>query len=205
MKRVSLSGSLRENVGKKDAKGLRKQGKVPCVLYGGKDQLHVAIEEKDLKKLVYTPDVYQIDLDVNGDKRSVIVQEMQFHPITDEILHADFLQLFDDKLVNVKLPVRISGNSPGILAGGKMSQNFRRLTVRGLPNAMPEDITIDISGLNIGDSVRVRDIELDGLTLMDAAPAVVVAVKMARGANTSAEEEEEAEATEGAEETPAAE
>ncbi len=200
MKRVSLSGSKRENVGKKDAKGLRKQGKVPCVLYGGEDQLHVAVDAKDLKKLVYTPDVYQIDLDVDGEKRSVVVQEMQFHPITDEILHADFLQLFDDKLVSIKLPVRIKGNSPGILAGGKLSQNFRRLTVKGLPGAMPEDITIDISGLNIGDSVRVRDIELDGLTLTDAAPAVVVAVKMARGASTSTEEEEETEeAAEGAE------
>jgi len=196
MKTVSLSGSPRENVGKKDAKQLRNNGQVPCVLYGGDDQIHLSVAEADLRKLVYTPEVYKIELDVNGDKRNVIIKDMQFHPVTDDALHIDFLQLFEDKEVNVKLPVRISGSSPGVLAGGKIAQHFRRLTVRGLPKDMQECVDVNIGDLNIGDAVRVSDIDMKGLRMMDAASAVIIAVKMARGAATSEEETEEGADTE---------
>lgn len=192
MKTVSLSGALRSHVGKKDAKSLRKAERVPCVLYGGKEQMHFSVAESDLRHLIFTPNVYKIELDVDGKKSNVIIKDMQYHPISDKAIHVDFLELFDDKEVNVKLPVKIVGNSPGVLAGGKRSQNFRKLTVRGLPKDMVEFIEVDVTPLNIGDSVRVRDIQIPGLTLIDAASAVVIAIKMARGASKAEQEEDDA-------------
>ena len=197
MKTVSLSGAPRAHVGKKDAKALRAEGNVPFVLYGGNEQIHGSVPAGALKKLVYTPDVYQIELTVGDNNFRVVIQEMQFHPVSDEILHVDFLQLFDDKPVAVKLPVRLTGNAPGILAGGKLAQNFRRVKVKGLPGVLPEAITVDISDLGIGDSVRVRDLAKEGLSMLEAEGAVVVAVRMARGAKKDEEEEEAAEGAEG--------
>lgn len=198
MKKVSLSGSPRTNVGKKDAAELRRNGRIPAVVYGGGEQVHFHVKETDMNKLVYTPDVYQIEIDVDGKKMNAIVQEMQQHPVTSRIQHIDFLLLDDNKPAKVKLPVRVSGMSPGVMAGGKMQQVFRKLTVKGLPSALPEAITVDISPLNIGDAVRVSHIEIEGCEVLDAANAVVVSVKMARGAKKG--EEEEAEAADGAEE-----
>lgn len=205
MKTVSLSGSLRGNVGKKDAKSLRKEGNVPAVLYGGNDQLHIKVEAKALDKLIFTPEVFLIDMDIDGDKRKVIIKDIQYHPVTDEAIHVDFLQIFDDKPVTIQLPVSFVGRSPGVAAGGKLSQHFRKLTVRGLAGDMPEMIEVDLSKLQIGDAVRVRDISLDGLEMKDAHPAVIVAVKMARGASKDAEEEEAEAEEEGATEEAAAE
>lgn len=201
MKKVSLSGSKRENVGKKDAAQLRREGRVPAVVYGGGNQTHFHVKETDANKLIYTPDVYQIELDVEGEKSNAIIQELQQHPVTGRIQHIDFLLLDDNKPVKVKLPVRVSGMSPGVMAGGKMQQVFRKLKVEGLPNALPEAINVDITPLNIGDAVRVKHIELEGCTVLDAPNAVVVSVKMARGAKKAEEEAgaEEAATEEGAE------
>ena len=200
MKKVSLSGSPRENVGKKDAKGLRASGSVPCVVYGGDNQIHFSVLEKDLAKLAYTPDVFEVELTVGSDKFNAIVKDMQFHPVTDRILHADFLQLFADKLVTVKIPVRLNGSPIGVREqGGKMAQNFRKLAVKGLPAAMPESIELNIEPIKIGDSLRVRDVQIEGLTMLDPEGAVIVGVKMARGASVEAKEEVEEAAEEAAE------
>ena len=192
MKTVSLSGSSRENVGKKDAKALRNEDKVPCVVYGVSGQTHFSVKHNDMKKLVYTPDVYLIDVEVNGATTKSILQEVQQHPVTDKILHADFLEVTDDRPVKIKLPVIISGSSPGVMAGGKMQQVFRRLSVMGLAKHMPESIEVNIDSLNIGDAVRVNSLDYEGLTFLDPANAVVVSVKMARGAKKAEDEEEEA-------------
>lgn len=194
MKVVSLSGSPRENVGKKDAKALRSAGLVPCVLYGSGEQVHFSAEAVQVDKLIYTPEVYKVDLDINGRKSQAIIQEVQQNPLTDDIIHVDFLELDENKSVKISLPVRIKGIAPGVTSGGKLQQVFRKLKLAGLPKDMPADITLDISKLEIGDAIRVKHVEIPGVQLLDPANAVVVSVKMARGAKKkSAEEEAEAE------------
>lgn len=191
MKKVSLSGSARQDVGKKDAKAVRNEMHVPAVVYGGKDQVHFKIKHTDMEKLIYTSDVHQVELDIDGNKRNAIIQEVQQHPVTDRIMHVDFLELFDDKEVKMNIPVRTVGRSIGVMNGGKLQQVFRRLKVMGLPSAIPGEIEADISKLRIGHSIRVKDLEMDGVKLLDPPNAVVVSVKMARGAADLDEEEEE--------------
>ena len=196
MKTAQLSGSLRANVGKKDAKALRNEGLVPCVLYGQGEQTHFAVKRVPLEKLVFSPDVYQIELDIDGKKAKAIIRELQQHPTKDTVQHIDFLELNDAKEVRVKLPVRLSGSSRGVRAGGKLMQVFRHMQCQGLPSALPEEISIDISPMSIGQSFRVSNIEIPGVKILDPANAVVVAVKMARGAvkgsDVDPEEDEEA-------------
>jgi|UniRef100_UPI0040498667 large subunit ribosomal protein L25 len=194
MKVAPLSGSLRANVGKKDAKAMRNAGLVPCVLYGQGSQTHFTIKDIAIEKLVFNPDVFQIELDIEGKKTNAIIQDLQQDPITDKVLHVDFLELDAKKPVKVALPVRLTGSSRGVLAGGKLMQVFRRLKVVALPGELPEAIIIDIAKLRIGQSIRVGDLETSGLKFVDAKSAVVVSVKMARGASKAAEagdEEEE--------------
>lgn len=191
MKTVQLSGSARQNVGKKDAVSLRKSGRVPAVLYGAGSQYHFSLESLPVHKLIVNPNVYQIELDIEGTTKKAIVKDVQFHPVTDEVLHIDFLELAADKPVKLKLPVRISGNSLGVKNGGKLMVNFRKVDVIGLPSAFPDDVTIDITPLRIGMSIRVRDLSYEGLTFLNDPAAMVVQVKMARGAVDAADDEEE--------------
>ena len=202
MKKVSLSGSKRENVGKKDAKAVRNAKRVPCVVYGTGKQTHFSVKHTDLEKIVFNKDVFNIELDINGEKISTIVQDMQQHPVTDKITHIDFLELQADKKVKVDIPVVIEGRSPGVMNGGRLQQVFRKLTVLALPADLPEVLTVDISELKIGGSVRVKELATDAIQLLNAANGVVVSVKMARGADASEEEEvvaEEATAEDAAE------
>lgn len=191
MKVSKLSGSPRVNVGKKDAKAVRNSGNVPCVLYGLGSQTHFAVKDIAMEKLIFNPDVFQVELEIDGKTTSAIIQEIQQHPITDKILHVDFLELDPKKEVKVALPVRLTGASRGVLAGGRLMQVFRRLRVIGLPSNLPDAITIDITKLRIGQSIRIKDLENDGLKIAEAKNAVVVAVKMARGASKAAEADDE--------------
>lgn len=201
MKEVSLSGSLRENVGKKDTTAIRNAERVPCVAYGKADQIHFSVKHVDLEKLVYTPNVYIINLDVDGKQTKTIIQDIQHHPVTDRIQHADFIQLQDDKKVRINVPVVLTGRSLGVMNGGKLSQVFRKLRVYALPGELPDTIEVDITNLRIGQSIRVRDIAAkSGLDILNPPSAVICSVKMARGAvNEEEEEEEGAEGAEGAE------
>ena len=205
MKEVSLSGSLRTNVGKKDAKAARNGGQVPCVVYGSGKQTHFTVKHTDLHKIMYSPDVYAINLNIDGTKVKAIIQEFQQHPVTDKMMHVDFLELSDDKMVKVDIPVTLFGRSIGVMNGGRLQQVFRKLTVVGYPKDLPDTIEVDISKLKIGMSVRVKQLESDGIKLLNAPNAVVVSVKMSRGALTLEEEEEEAAAAEGETEEAAAE
>lgn len=191
MKVAPLSGSLRANVGKKDAKAMRNAGLVPCVLYGLGSQTHFTIKDIAIEKLVFNPDVFQIEIDIDGKKTKAIIQDLQQDPITDKVLHVDFLELDAKKPVKVGLPVRLTGASRGVLAGGKLMQVFRRLKVIALPGELPEAIIIDIAKLRIGQSIRIGDLETSGLKFVDAKSAVVVSVKMARGASKAAEADDE--------------
>ena len=193
MKKAQLSGSLRSNVGKKDAASLRNAGMVPCVIYGQGTQTHFAVKRTELDKIVYSPEVFQVELDLDGKKVTGIIQELQQHPTKDTIQHVDFLELNDNKTVRVKLPVRLTGSARGVLAGGKLMTVFRNLQCVGLPGDLPEAITLDIAKLKIGMSIRVKNIEIPGVTILDPANAVVVSVKMARGAVKGADDDDEEE------------
>ena len=202
MKTVQLSGSPRANVGKKDAKAVRNAGGVPCVLYGSGEQTYFSVRDVDIEKIVFSPDVFQVELDIDGTKKKGIIQELQIHPVTDKVLHVDFLELEDGKPVKLGIPITLSGRSKGVLNGGRLQQVFRRLKVKGLPKDIPAAVDIDITNLRIGDSRRVSDLEVPGVELLDAQNAVVVSVKMARGAVDLDEDEEEGteEGAEGTEE-----
>ncbi len=193
MKKAQLSGSLRSNVGKKDAASLRNAGMVPCVIYGQGTQTHFAVKRTELDKIVYSPEVFQVELDLDGKKVTGIIQELQQHPTKDTIQHVDFLELSDSKKVRVKLPVRLTGSARGVLAGGKLMTVFRNLQCVGLPGDLPDAITLDIAKLKIGMSIRVKNIEIPGVTILDPANAVVVSVKMARGAVKGADDDDDEE------------
>lgn len=201
MKEVSLSGSIRSNVGKKDAKALRTNGLVPCVVYGTGSQTHFSVNHVEMEKLIYTPHVHIINIEVDGKTIKSIIQDIQFHPVTDRIVHIDFIELQDDKKIKVDIPVNLVGRAIGVMNGGKLQQIFRRLKVYALPGDLPDNIEVDISKLRIGQAIRVRDINTDELNIQNAASAVVCSIKMSRGAVDSGDDEEEEEgAAEGAEE-----
>lgn len=199
MKKAQLSGSLRANVGKKDTQALRKEGRVPCVLYGQGDQVHFSVRSVDVQKLIYSPDVYQVELEIEGGKKATaIIQDLQMHPVKDTPIHVDFLELADDKKVKVSLPLRHTGAAIGVINGGKLRQPYRKLRVVGLPGDLPDSITVDVTDLRIGQSIRISDLPAGNIEFLEPSNAVVLGVKMARGAVEEEEElEEGAEAAEG--------
>ncbi len=180
MKSVSISGSPRANVGKTDATALRNSKRVPCVLYGGKEQVHFSVLEADFKDLIYTPHVNTVDLDIEGKKFKAILQEAQFHTVKDNLLHVDFLEVIAGKPVTMSIPVKTTGTSPGVRNGGKLNKKLKTLRVKGLVEKMPDTIDIAIDKLEIGDGVRVGDLKFDGLTFLNAANVTVVNVQVTR-------------------------
>lgn len=181
MKEVSLSGSLRAGVGTKDATAVRNSGRIPCVVYGSGNQTHFSVVQLDMERLVFTPHVSIVNLDIEGKKSKAIIQDIQFHPVTDKIHHVDFLELNDNKKVKVDVPVKLTGRSVGVMAGGKLQQVFRKMKVQALPKDLPDSITIDITNLKVGDAVRVKELNTDTVQILTAQNAVVVSVKQARG------------------------
>jgi len=180
MKVVSMSGSLRENVGKKDARKVRNNGEVPCVIYGGKEQVHFSTDSKSFLKIVFTPEVCFVKIDVNGKEYNTILQDIQYHPVTDIVYHADFMEFSEDKPIVMNVPVKISGVAPGILKGGKLVQKFRKLKIKALPADMPENIDISINGLEIGMVVKVVDITSDKYTVLDNKNNMIIGVTVTR-------------------------
>jgi large subunit ribosomal protein L25 len=180
MKSIAISGSPRENVGKRDAKELRYQGLVPAVLYGGKTQTHFAVSAADLKPVIYTPVVHFIDITVAGVKSQAIIQDIQFHPLTEQILHVDFLLLDEKKPIAIEIPIRLTGTSPGVKMGGKLVQKLRKLRIKALPKDHLDNIDVSIEGLEVGKSVRVADLKLDKLTITNAIEDTIVSVTTSR-------------------------
>ena len=191
MKTVSMSGSPRENVGKKDAKRARREGLVPCVLYGGEEQIMFLAEEKAFKNVVYSPEVCLLSIDINGKTYKAVLQDIQFHPVREQILHADFLEIFDDKPVKIAIPVRLVGTSPGVLQGGKLILKLRKLLVKALPAHLPDFVEVSIAKLKIGDNVKVEQLTVENLEFLDAGRSVVVQVKTARTVIAADDEDEE--------------
>jgi large subunit ribosomal protein L25 len=207
MKSITITGSKRESVGKKATKALRNAEKVPCVLYGGDQPLHFSADEVAFKELVYTPNAHTVVIAVEGEKNlDAVLQDIQFHPVTDSILHVDFYQLFADKEVTMDIPVRLVGNSPGVRNGGRLLFRKRKLTIKALPAKLPDFFDVDISKLKIGGTIAVETLLNDDFTILHPSSTAVVQVKAARNAVIVDDEDEEgAEGAEAATEESAAE
>lgn len=182
MKLFELKGSKRESTGKKAAKAYRRESLIPCVLYGGGEVVHFTITKDSVRKLIYTPEVHIVDLTVEGKNYKAILKETQFHPVSDELLHADFLQIFEDKPVVMEIPVELAGLAEGVKAGGKLSLGMRKLKVKGLYKDFPEKLTINIENLGLGKSIPVGDVHFDNLELLNVKNNVVATVKSTRAA-----------------------
>jgi large subunit ribosomal protein L25 len=194
MKSITIKGSERESVGKKATKALRNAGKVPCVLYGGEKPLHFSADELSFKELVYTPNAHTVVIDLAGDgKFEAVMQDIQFHPVTDKILHVDFYQLFKDKEVTMNIPVVLEGNSPGVRNGGRLLFRKRKLAIKALPDKLPDFFNVDISKLKIGGNIDVSSLINKDFTILHPDSTVVVQVKAARTAIVVDDEEEEGE------------
>ena len=200
MKRVSLSGSLRENVGKKDAKKCRKEGTIPCVIYGGEKQIHFATDEIKFDKVIFTPEVFIIEVEIDGKVIPTILQDVQYHPVTDRVLHADFLELVEGKPISVGIPVNLVGNSPGVIAGGQLIKKMHKIRLKGLVEHLPEAVDVNISKLVIGGSIKVKNVDFENLTTLDPENSVIVRVKASRTSTAAGGDEDEDEEGEGGEE-----
>jgi large subunit ribosomal protein L25 len=193
MKSITIKGSERENVGKKATKAVRDAGMVPCVIYGGNQPVHFVADERAFKDLVYTPNAHTVVVELNGTSYNVIMQDIQFHPVSDRILHIDFFQLSDDKEIVMEVPVKITGTSPGVLLGGVLRLNQRRLKVKALPNNLPDFIEASISELEMGNKLYVTKLPTNNFKLMHPDNTVVCQVRISRAAMKAAQEAAKAE------------
>lgn len=180
MKTVALTGELRSNLGSKSSRALRNEGKVPCVLYGGSELVHFFIYSPDFKNLVYTPNTYKVQLTIEGKKYQAILQDMQFHPVNEAIIHADFLLVDDKKQVTVSIPVKVTGNSPGVRSGGKLIQKVQRLKIKGLISNIPDSVDVNIDTLDLGQSIKIKQISIPNIEILDSKDNAIVTVKMTR-------------------------
>ena len=202
MKTIEIKAVTREHFGKKSTKSLRADGNVPCVMYREKENLHFYALEKEFRGLVYTPDVFLVNLLVDGMSYSAVMKELQFHPVSDRLLHIDFMQVSTDRPIILDIPLKITGESSGVKAGGKLRIKRRSLKVKGLTKNLPDHLTIDITGLGIGQSIKIGDLVYENLEIIDNKRAMVLSVDVSR---ISLKEEEAAPGAEAAAETPAAE
>jgi len=193
MKTLAISAKSRDKVGKSSTRQLRNQGNVPCVLYGGEKQVCFYAHENEFRKLVYTPDVFIVELSIDGEVKRCIMQDIQFHPVSDKILHIDFLEVFDDKPITVSIPVILKGLAIGVRNGGNLMFRRRKIITRGLAASLPDAIEIDIENVKIGEFIYIKDINLEGCQFLAPDNSVVVGVKTARGAIEEESEEEETE------------
>ncbi|WP_293889863.1 50S ribosomal protein L25/general stress protein Ctc [Flavobacterium sp.] len=193
MKSITIKGSERESVGKVATKALRNAGLVPCVLYGGSQAVHFSAEEMAFKNLVYTPNAHTVVIDLDGKTTNAVLQDIQFHPVSDRINHIDFFQLSDDKEIIMEVPVKVTGTSPGVLLGGVLNLNQRRLKVKALPKNLPDFVEANISEMQMGNKLYVTKLEAKNFKLMHPDNTVVAQVKISRAAMKAAQEAAKAE------------
>ena len=185
MQVFELKGEVRKDVGKKATKAVRRDAKVPCVLYGGGENVHFMVKEKDLKNLLYTPKVYLVNLTLDGATHMSVMREIQFHPVTDKVLHIDFYKTDDAKPVVMEIPVRTTGHAAGVQAGGKLVVITRKLKVKALPKDMPDELTVDVTSLGLGKSVKVQDLTVEGVEIENPKSVVIAQVKLTRAARAA--------------------
>ena len=192
MKSITINGSQRESVGKRSTKALRNAGQVPCVVYGGDKPLHFSAPELAFSKLVYTPDAHTVVITLdNGDSFNAIMQDIQFHPVTDRILHVDFYQIFEDKPITMEIPVQITGTSKGVLNGGVLRRPYRKLRVKGLPSNLPDFIEVDITPLKIGNKLYITELQNDNYSFLHPDNTVVCQVRRSRLSVADDEEDDD--------------
>jgi large subunit ribosomal protein L25 len=194
MKTIEITGTVRKDLGKKSSKELRKANNVPCVIYGGKENVHFYTHENNFKNLVYTPDAHLVNLKLGDKEYSLVLKDIQFHPVTDRIIHMDFTEVAANKPVIVSIPIKVSGTSVGVLAGGKLRIRRRSLLVKGFPNDIPEFLPIDITDVKIHQSIKVDELSFDKIELLDPKRSMVLAVATSRVAQKTPEELEAEEA-----------
>ncbi len=184
MKTFELKGEAREAIGKKATRAFRKEDKIPAVIYGGEqaDAIHFTVTNSDVRKLVYTPEIFLVDLTIGKDNYKAILKDIQFHPVTDAILHLDFLHVFESKPIVIDVPVILDGLAEGVRAGGKLSLDLRKLKVKALYDKVPEKVHVDVTSLALGKSVQVGELQFEGLELLNAKNAVVCRVQLTRAA-----------------------
>tara|TARA_B100000575_G_scaffold279632_1_gene268212 strand:+ start:641 stop:1336 length:696 start_codon:yes stop_codon:yes gene_type:complete len=199
METIEIIGYKRANLGKKDSKKLREDGNVPCVIYGGDEQIHFHAPMILFRDLVYTPGANFVKLNIEGLEIDAILQDIQFHPVSEIILHADFLQLKDDKKIKMEIPVKIIGDSPGVQQGGKILMRIRKLSLMAYPKNMPSFVEVDISGLELGKSIKVEELLSEDYDILNSPLVSVVSVNIPRVKIEVEEEEEETEGEEGTE------
>ncbi len=206
MKSVELKATSRSEVRNKSSlKSLRKEGRVPAVIYGGKENVNFHVDEIAFTKLINTSEVYFMDLNFGDSTIKAVIRDVQFHPVTDAPIHIDFMQVFDDKPVTIGVPVAFTGKSIGVLNGGKRREKLRKLVLKALPAYLPEEVSIEISDLRIGQSIKVKDVNIENVECLDNENAVIIAVKTSRVAvDDDLEEEEGEEGAEGEEKEEAA-
>lgn len=205
MKKLELKGTQRSGVGKKDAKKLRREGRIPAVLYGGSENIHLSLERKEFNKAVFTPNVHRIQLDLDGTTHDTIIQSLQFDPVSDNVVHADLLELHPEKPVKVKIPVRTHGIAEGVRTGGRLRVALKQITVVAKPDKIPEAIEVNIENMQVGDYIRIGDLDYPELEFMRDPETMIVAVRALRSLEEALpaegeEEGEEGEEGEGAEE-----
>lgn len=189
MKHFEIKANLRTDLGKKASKQIRKSDNIPCVIYGGETNVHFYTNQADVRKFIYTPDVMFADINVDGKVYISMVKDIQFHPVSDKIIHIDFYEVHAEKPVKISIPMKIVGNSPGVKAGGKLKQNVKRIAIRGLMNDIPDFFEISISSLKIGQAIKVKDLKSDKLEFIDSKSNILVSVISTRGAAADAQAE----------------
>ncbi|MGM9806326.1 MAG: 50S ribosomal protein L25/general stress protein Ctc [Candidatus Aphodosoma sp.] len=182
MKTFELNGTLRTDLGKKATKAVRAAGSVPCVLYGVGENVHFSCTNADLRKLIYTPEIYVVNLNIEGREVKAVMREIQFHPVTDKVLHIDFYQVTEEKPVVMEVPVKLDGLAAGVRAGGKLSLEMRKLRVKAIYTQIPEILVINVENLELGKTIQVRALDFENLEILNAPNAVVCAVKLTRAA-----------------------
>jgi large subunit ribosomal protein L25 len=186
MKTFDLKGTVRTDLGKKATKAERVLDKVPCVLYGGAENVHFTTTIGEIRKMIYSPEVFVVNLDIDGKKTKSIMKALQFHPVSDKVLHIDFLEVTEDRPVVVELPVKLEGLAEGVKAGGKLALEMRKLKVKGLYTQIPENVIVDVTELGLGKSIQVANVAVENLEILNAKNAVVAQVKLTRAARGAA-------------------
>ncbi len=182
MKTFELNGTLRTDLGKKATKAIRNAGSVPCELYGGSENIHFTCTNSDLRKLIYTPEIFAVKLNIDGKEVNAILKALQFHPVSDQVMHIDFLEVFPDKQIVIEVPVRLEGLAVGVRAGGKLSLEMRKLRVKAFIADVPELLKINVETLELGKTIQVHALSYDKLEILNAPNNVVCAVKLTRAA-----------------------
>lgn len=187
MQTIHIEGNKREAIGKSASKSSRRNGNIPCVIYGKGETIHLEVSEKNLQPIIYTPNAYKIIMDVDGNSYDTVLREVQTHPVTDKLLHVDFFRLGEGKKVTITIPIKLGGSSKGVREGGKLFQKIRKIDVKGLPENLVDSIILDVTDLEVGKSIRIGDIKLNNLEVIGAPAIPVVSCNLSRAMKGAAD------------------